>query len=295
MLSNTTSTTWINQHQRKGRQGEDDAAQTANVTKEKRNENQIDQRIRGRPGQGPALLYGGTGLCQEGRCQSGPISLADRGLARGAGRLSTAASAERQPRGQGVSAGDLSTGPARGHVLHRRRQGRLRADQGPRRRVHDAAHRRDRLDHCDAERHLRQPHSAHPAGTLLRVEYTKRVESVFEIIAEPNRRAILSLLVSSQQSVGEIARQLCMPQPTVSKHLRVLREAGFVESTVDAQRRLYRLKPEPLQEVDAWLAPFRRFWSAHVDALERHLDRMESINTNEKEDKEKTTRPKPRT
>jgi DNA-binding transcriptional ArsR family regulator len=100
------------------------------------------------------------------------------------------------------------------------------------------------------------------------------VESVFEIIAEPNRRAILSLLVSSQQSVGEIERQLRMPQPTVSKHLRVLREAGFVESTVDAQRRLYRLKPEPFQEVDAWLAPFRRFWSAHLDALERHLDRM---------------------
>ena len=127
------------------------------------------------------------------------------------------------------------------------------------------------------------------------LEYIKRVESVFEIIAEPNRRAILSLLVSSQQSVGEIERQLRMPQPTVSKHLRVLREAGFVESTVDAQRRLYRLKPEPLQEVDAWLAPFRRFWSAHVDALERHLDRMDQINTNEKEDKEKTTRPKPRT
>jgi DNA-binding transcriptional ArsR family regulator len=104
--------------------------------------------------------------------------------------------------------------------------------------------------------------------------YIKNVESVFEIIAEPNRRAILGLLVSSQQSVGEIERQLRMPQPTVSKHLRVLREAGFVESTVDAQRRLYRLKPEPFQEVDAWLAPFRRFWSAHIDALERHLDRM---------------------
>jgi len=101
------------------------------------------------------------------------------------------------------------------------------------------------------------------------------MESVFEIIAEPNRRAILSLLVSSQRSVGEIERQLRMTQPTVSKHLRVLREAGFVESTVDAQRRLYRLKPEPLQEVDAWLAPFRRFWSAHLDALERHLDRMD--------------------
>jgi DNA-binding transcriptional ArsR family regulator len=101
------------------------------------------------------------------------------------------------------------------------------------------------------------------------------MEAVFEIIAEPNRRAILSLLVSSEQSVGEIERQLRMTQPTVSKHLRVLREAGFVESTVDAQRRLYRLKPEPFQQVDAWLAQFRRFWSAHIDALERHLDRMD--------------------
>ena len=101
------------------------------------------------------------------------------------------------------------------------------------------------------------------------------MESVFEIIAEPNRRAILSLLVDSQQSVGEIERRLGMPQPAVSKHLRVLREAGFVESTVDAQRRLYRLKPEPFQEVDAWMEQFRRFWSRHIDALERHLDRME--------------------
>ncbi len=101
---------------------------------------------------------------------------------------------------------------------------------------------------------------------------------MFEIIAEPNRRAILSLLVSSQQSVGQIERQLRMPQPAVSKHLRVLREAGFVEATVDAQRRLYRLRPEPFQEMDAWLAPFRRFWSAHVDALERHLDRMQHMD-----------------
>jgi DNA-binding transcriptional ArsR family regulator len=106
------------------------------------------------------------------------------------------------------------------------------------------------------------------------MKYIKAMESAFEIIAEPNRRAILSLLVSSQQSVGEIERELRMPQPTVSKHLRVLRDAGFVESTVDAQRRLYRLKPEPFREVDAWLAQFRRFWSTHVDALERHLDRM---------------------
>ena len=125
------------------------------------------------------------------------------------------------------------------------------------------------------------------------VKHNKRVESVFEIIAEPNRRAILSLLASSQQSVGEIGRQLRMPQPTVSKHLRVLREAGFVESTVDAQRRLYRLKPEALQEVDDWLAPFRRIWSAHVDALERHLDRMDQSPPPKR--KTRKTRPKPRT
>jgi DNA-binding transcriptional ArsR family regulator len=114
------------------------------------------------------------------------------------------------------------------------------------------------------------------------------VESVFEVIAEPNRRAILSLLALSEQSVGEMERQLRMTQPTVSKHLRVLRDAGFVESTVDAQRRLYRLKPDPLQEVDAWLAPFRRFWSAHVDALERHLDRMDQPTS--AKTKRKTTR-----
>ena len=119
------------------------------------------------------------------------------------------------------------------------------------------------------------------------------MESVFEIIAEPNRRAILSLLVSSEQSVGEIERQLRMTQPTVSKHLRVLREAGFVESTVDAQRRLYKLKPGPFEELDAWLAQFRRFWSAHVDALERHLDRMDRQATTTTK-RTKTTRPKPR-
>ena len=99
--------------------------------------------------------------------------------------------------------------------------------------------------------------------------------SVFEVLAEPSRRAILGLLASSELSVGEIERQLGMPQPTVSKHLRVLREAGFVEAEVDAQRRLYRLRFEPLREVDDWLAPFRRRWARHLDALERHLDRME--------------------
>jgi len=132
--------------------------------------------------------------------------------------------------------------------------------------------------------------------TLTRIcslEYTKEMES-FEIIAEPNRRAILSLLVSSQQSVGEIERQLRMSQPTVSKHLRVLREAGFVESTVDAQRRLYRLRPEPFQQMDAWLAQFRRFWSAHIDALERHLDRMDLDHIDQSTPKKRKTKENPR-
>lgn len=100
------------------------------------------------------------------------------------------------------------------------------------------------------------------------------MESTFAIIAEPSRRAILSLLATSERSVGDLEEELNLSQPSVSKHLRVLREAGFVESRIDAQRRLYRIKPEPLMEIDAWLAPFRRYWSAHVDALERHLDQM---------------------
>lgn len=126
---------------------------------------------------------------------------------------------------------------------------------------------------------------------IYRIEYIRAMESAFEIIAEPNRRAILSLLVVSEQSVGEIERHLRMPQPTVSKHLRVLREAGFVEATIDAQRRLYRLKPEPLREIDTWLAQFRRFWSAHVDALERHLDRLHAPQpTNKKTTAKKHTK-----
>ena len=105
------------------------------------------------------------------------------------------------------------------------------------------------------------------------------VESSFSIVAEPNRRAILTLLLSSERSVGEIERKLRLSQPSVSKHLRVLREAGFVESRIEAQRRLYRLRPEPLMELDAWLVPFRRFWSKHVDALEQHLERMEKASS----------------
>ncbi|HEY4104290.1 MAG TPA: metalloregulator ArsR/SmtB family transcription factor [Polyangiaceae bacterium] len=100
------------------------------------------------------------------------------------------------------------------------------------------------------------------------------MESSFAVVAEPNRRAILSLLLSSERSVGELERELRLSQPSVSRHLRVLRDAGFVESRIEAQRRLYRLRPEPLMELDAWLIPFRRYWSKHVDALERHLDKM---------------------
>ena len=105
------------------------------------------------------------------------------------------------------------------------------------------------------------------------------MESSFAIVAEPNRRAILSMLLSSERSVGEIESKLRMSQPSVSKHLRVLRVAGFVESRIEAQRRLYRLRPEPLMELDEWLGPFRRFWSKHVDALERHLDKMEKATS----------------
>jgi DNA-binding transcriptional ArsR family regulator len=100
------------------------------------------------------------------------------------------------------------------------------------------------------------------------------MESSFSIVAEPSRRAILTLLLSSDRSVGELERALRISQPSVSKHLRVLKAAGFVESRIDAQRRVYRLKPEPLMELDAWLGPFRRFWSKHVDALGKHLDKM---------------------
>ena len=100
------------------------------------------------------------------------------------------------------------------------------------------------------------------------------VQTSFAIIAEPNRRAILTLLLASERSVGDLERELQLSQPSVSKHLGVLRDAGFVESRVEAQRRLYRLRPEPLMELDEWLEPFRRFWSKHVDALERHLDKM---------------------
>ena len=105
------------------------------------------------------------------------------------------------------------------------------------------------------------------------------MESTFTVVAEPNRRAILGLLLESERSVGEIEEELRLTQPTVSKHLRILREAGFVEARVDAQRRVYKIRPQPLKEIDAWLGPFRKYWSKHLDALEQHLDKMEKSQT----------------
>ena len=103
------------------------------------------------------------------------------------------------------------------------------------------------------------------------------MESSFTVVAEPNRRAILSMLLASERSVGEIERELRLSQPSVSKHLRILREAGFVESRIAAQKRLYKLRPEPLKVLDDWLVPFRSLWSKHIDALEQHLEKMENV------------------
>src|ERR1700722_12705145 len=155
MLSSASSTAWKSQQQRKGRQGKQEAAPTAIVTEEKRNENQSDQRIRGRPGEGPALLYGGARVYKEDGLFAGAISLADRGLARGAGR-------------HGVAAGAVSTKPARGHVLLRRRAGRIRAYEGARRRVHHATNGCDGLEDRHAQGHLRQPHSGDAVKALVR-------------------------------------------------------------------------------------------------------------------------------
>ena len=97
------------------------------------------------------------------------------------------------------------------------------------------------------------------------------ISPVFDILAEPNRRRLLDLLLEQERTVGELVDALDMRQPAVSKHLRVLREAGLVEARVDAQRRIYSLRPEPLADVDAWIAPYRKFWRGRLAALERHL------------------------
>lgn len=97
----------------------------------------------------------------------------------------------------------------------------------------------------------------------------------FAVLAEPARRNLLDALKGGELSVNDLVRQLALPQPSVSKHLKVLREAGFVASRSAAQQRLYRLEPARLQAIDAWLSPYRELWTRHLDKLERHLDRME--------------------
>jgi DNA-binding transcriptional ArsR family regulator len=99
--------------------------------------------------------------------------------------------------------------------------------------------------------------------------------TTFDVLAEPTRRRILDMVRDRERSVGDLVESLSVSQPGVSKHLRVLREAGLVDVRHDAQRRLYRLRAEPLAEIDAWLAPYRRFWAGRLDALERHLDEKE--------------------
>jgi DNA-binding transcriptional ArsR family regulator len=100
------------------------------------------------------------------------------------------------------------------------------------------------------------------------------MSTVFGVLAEPQRRRILDLVRDGERSVGELVGALSISQPAVSKHLRVLREAGLVEARVDEQRRLYRLRPEPLRELDAWLAPYRQAWDASLDRLETRLGEM---------------------
>jgi DNA-binding transcriptional ArsR family regulator len=99
--------------------------------------------------------------------------------------------------------------------------------------------------------------------------------TTFEVLAEPRRREILDLLRERERSVGELVDRVAISQPGVSKHLRVLRDAGLVDVRPDAQRRIYVVRPEPLIEVDAWIAPYRRLWADTLDALERHLDASE--------------------
>jgi DNA-binding transcriptional ArsR family regulator len=101
------------------------------------------------------------------------------------------------------------------------------------------------------------------------------VTALFEVLAEENRRRILDLLVEDERPVGDLAEILALSQPSVSKHLKVLRDAGLVEPRTEAQRRIYRVRPGPLREVDEWLAPYRRRWASHLNALERHLEIMD--------------------
>jgi len=111
------------------------------------------------------------------------------------------------------------------------------------------------------------------------------VGSTFEVMAEPNRRVIVELLRDRERTVGELVQKLDVSQPAVSKHLRVLREVGLVESRIDAQRRVYRMRSQPLRELDAWLEPYRALWTRSLDALERHLDEADKLTQGGKHDR----------
>lgn len=126
------------------------------------------------------------------------------------------------------------------------------------------------MSHGDRER----AHSQHALTGICLGPYKLGVPSTFEVVAEPSRRQILDLLRERKLSVGELVDALGMAQPAVSKHLKVLRDAGLVTAEIDAQRRLYALCADPLRELDAWVSPYRRHWARHLDALERHLDTL---------------------
>jgi DNA-binding transcriptional ArsR family regulator len=110
------------------------------------------------------------------------------------------------------------------------------------------------------------------------------VPTTFEVIAEPTRRRILDLLLAGERPVGELVTELAMSQPAVSRHLRVLRDAGLVTARTDAQRRLYRVEPAPLAALDGWLRPYRRLWAERLDGLARHLDAMDDLSPDDRKD-----------
>jgi DNA-binding transcriptional ArsR family regulator len=110
------------------------------------------------------------------------------------------------------------------------------------------------------------------------------MQTTFEVVAEPTRRRILDLLLAGERPVGDLVTELAMSQPAVSRHLRVLRDAGLVHTRTDAQRRLYRLDARPLATMDEWLQPYRRLWAARLDSLARHLDAMPDDDTDDGKD-----------
>jgi len=128
------------------------------------------------------------------------------------------------------------------------------------------------------------PQIAPPRRRVFRSGYIADVATTFEVLADRRRRQILDLLRTGERPVNELVTRLSLSQPAVSKHLRVLREAGLVQVRQDAQRRWYRLRPEPLTEIDNWLAPYRRFWNGRLEALEQRLEVLAEQTGREKEE-----------